>query len=221
MTTKLIGAFFDFDRTVLDESSPKLGIRYMWDRGEVSSPYVMKILFANWFYRKNLISEDIMARLLLSYYRRRDLSPFEEGSEKYYHEVLKPHLAPNIVSRVLAHKNLDHVLVMISAGVRYLLKPVAHDLGFDHLVCTDLKIGRDGLLTGRPQGPVCTGRNKKRAVIELANRLGIDLANSYAYGDHHADIPFLETVGNPYAVEPTKLLRKVALKRGWPILTHR
>ena len=131
--TKHIGAFFDFDRTVLDESSPKLGIRYMWDRGEVSSSYVMKILFANWFYRKNLISEDIMARLLLSYYKRRDLSPFEQGSESYYHEVLKPHLAPNIVFRIQAHKNLDHVLVMISAGVRYLLKPVARDLGFDHL----------------------------------------------------------------------------------------
>ncbi len=221
MGTKPIAAFFDFDRTLLVENSPKLGIRYLWDRGEVSLPYVMKIAFANWFYQKNLISETIMARLLLSYYRKRDLAPFEQGSENYYREVLKPHLAPNIVSRVQAHKKLEHILVMISAGVRYLLKPVVNDLGFDHLICTDLRVGKDGLLTGRPQGYVCTGKNKKKAATELSEMLSIDLGNSYAYGDHHSDIPMLEMVGNPYAVEPTRVLRRVALKRGWPILSHR
>ena len=43
------GAFFDFDRTLLAENSPKLGIRYLWDMGQVSIFYVMKIVFANWF----------------------------------------------------------------------------------------------------------------------------------------------------------------------------
>lgn len=220
MESKQIAAFFDFDRTLLVENSPKLGIRYLWDKGEVSLPYVMKIVFANWFYQKNLISETIMARLLLSFYRKRNLTPFEQGSESYYREVLKPHLAPNILSRVHAHKQLEHLLVMISAGVRYLLKPVVHDLGFDHLLCTDLLVGKDGLLTGTPDGYVCTGENKKKAALDLSKSLNIDLANSYAYGDHHADIPLLEMVGNPHAVEPTRVLRRVALKRGWPILTH-
>lgn len=220
MGSRPIGAFFDFDRTLLDDNSPKLGIRYLWSMGQVTFPYVLKIAFANWFYQKDLISETMMARLLLSYYRKRDLTPFEQGSEDYYREILKPHLAPNIVSRVREHKDLGHILVMISAGVRYILNPVARDLGFDHLICTDLEIGNDGLLTGS-SGFVCTGRNKQKAAVELAERLDMDLLASYAYGDHHADIPMLEMVGNPYAVEPTKVLRRVALDRGWPILTHR
>jgi HAD superfamily hydrolase (TIGR01490 family) len=221
MATRPIGAFFDFDRTLLDENSPKLGIRYLWDMGQVSLPYVLKIVFANWFYQKDIISETMMARLLLSYYRGRDLTPFEQGAQGYYHEVIKPHLAPNIVSKVEAHRALGHVLVMISAGVRYLLKPVVQDLGFHHLICTDLKVGSNGLLTGTPDGFVCTGMNKKNAALTLCRELDLDLGNSYAYGDHHSDLFLLEMVGNPHAVEPTRTLRKEALKRGWPILTYR
>jgi HAD superfamily hydrolase (TIGR01490 family) len=221
MTTRPIGAFFDFDRTLLDDNSPKLGIRYLWDLGQVSLPYVLKIMFANWFYQKDLISETLMAKLLLSYYRNRDLAPFELGAESYYHEVLKPHLAPNIVSRVRAHQELGHVLILISAGLRYLLKPVAKDLGFHHLICTDLRVGSNGLLTGHAHGSVCTGVNKKKAALDLVRMLDLDLSHSYAYGDHHSDLFLLELVGNPHAVEPTALLRREALKRGWPILSYR
>jgi HAD superfamily hydrolase (TIGR01490 family) len=216
-----IAAFFDFDRTLLAENSPKLGIRYMWDLGQVSLSYVLKIVFANWFYQRNLVSETAMAHLLLSFYKNKDLAMFEAGASDYYHEVLKHHLAPNIVSRVQEHKKNGHVLVLVSAGIRYLLTPVVEDLGFDHLICTDLKVGDNGLLTGKSHGSVCTGETKKKSALKLAERLGIDLARSYAYGDHHADIPLLEMVGNPRAVEPTKQLRKVAEERGWLILTHR
>lgn len=221
METRPVGAFFDFDRTLLMENSPKLGIRHLWDMGQVSLPYVLKIVLANWFYQKDLISETLMARLLLTYYRNRDLAPFKEGSESYYHAVIKPHLAPNIVSRARAHKELGHVLVMVSAGLCYLLEPVVRDLGFDHLLCTNLAVGGDGLLTGESSGFVCTGVHKKNAAMELCRELNLDLDHSYAYGDHHSDLFLLEIVGNPHAVEPTPQLRKEALKRGWPILTYR
>jgi HAD superfamily hydrolase (TIGR01490 family) len=214
-------AFFDFDRTLLVENSPKLGIRYLWDMGQVSFGYVLKVVVANWFYQRNLVSETAMANLLLSFYKNKDLAPFEAGAAEYYHEVIKPHLAPNIVSRAQDHKNQGHILVLVSAGIRYLLRPVAEDLSFDHLICTDLKIDGNGLLAGKSHGGVCAGETKKKAATELAERLGIDLSRSYAYGDHHSDIPLLEMVGNPRAVEPTKRLRQVAVKRGWPILTHR
>jgi HAD superfamily hydrolase (TIGR01490 family) len=215
-----IAAFFDFDRTLLAENSPRLGIRYLWDMGQVSFFYVLKIIFANWFYQRNLVSETAMAKLLLSFYKNKDLAPFEAGAADYYHEVLKPHLAPNILSRAQDHKRKGHVLVLVSAGIRYLLKPVVEDLKFDHLICTDLKVGSEGLLTGKSHGSVCTGESKRKAATELAEKLDIDLSRSYAYGDHHSDIPLLEMVGNPRAVEPTKQLRHVALRRGWPILTH-
>lgn len=218
---KIVGAFFDFDRTLIDVESPRLGIRYLWDRGYVSLPYVIKIIVAHFFYKHNMISDESMARMLISFYRGKPLDPFEAGSQNYYEEIIKPHLAPNILAKVSMHKEHGHLLVLISASLRYLLKPVAQDLGFHHLLCSDLEAGADGLLTGRTIGPICSDKYKRTFAQRLASESNMDLRASYAYGDHHADIPLLELVGQPIAVEPTEKLRKVALERGWPILSYR
>jgi len=215
------GAFFDFDRTLIDVESPRLGIRYLWERGLVTLPYILKVMAANLFYQRHLLNDETMARILISFYRGRIFAPFEAGAQDYYREVLKPHLAPNIVGRVRDHQARGHILVLVSAGLRYLLKPVAVDLGFDHLICTDLEIGPDGILTGKTRGPVCTDSHKRHHAKKLSDELGIDLRASYAYGNHQADIPLLELVGHAHAVEPTEELRKVATERGWPILSFR
>jgi phosphoserine phosphatase len=88
-------------------------------------------------------------------------------------------------------------------------------------LCTDLEQGADGLLTGKPKGPLCLDTTKRHLATELAQRTGIDLKRSYAYGNHQADLPLLESVGYPHAVEPSSILRKIAVKRNWPILAYR
>ena len=95
------------------------------------------------------------------------------------------------------------------------------DLGFHYLLSTDLEVGEDGLLTGKPKGLVCVGKNKKRLTLNLAKQVGIDIEKSYAYVNDQADIPLLEIVGNPYVVEPTAPLEIVARQRSWPILSFR
>ena len=101
-----------------------------------------------------------------------------------------------------------------------MLEPVAQDLGFEHLLCTDLEEGSNGLLTGRPKGPLCLDSTKRRLAAELSRSIGIDLGRSYAYGNHQADLKLLESVGFPQVVEPTRPLRKIALERNWPILAY-
>ena len=99
-----------------------------------------------------------------------------------------------------------------------MLEPVIEDLGFDHLLCTDLEFAHNGRLTGNAAGPICIDKNKRDAIHNLSKKHPIQLDLSYAYGNHHSDIPMLETVGNPVAVEPTSQLRKKAKAAGWPIL---
>jgi HAD superfamily hydrolase (TIGR01490 family) len=221
MAAGLIGAFFDFDKTLIDVESPKLGIRYMWERGQISLLFILKIMVANILFKRNLISDESMARVLISYYRNKKLEQFEAEAHDYYRNIIKPHLAPNIAKKVRDHKEQGHILILISAGIRYLLKPVVDDLGFDHLICTDLEIGRDGSLTGNPDGPICADNYKRVYASILASDLDLDLDLSYAYSDHHADIPLLDLVGYPNVVEPTDQLRKVAIERGWPILSFK
>jgi len=218
---KNIGALFDFDETLLEVESARIGIEYLYKEKHVGLPFVLKILFYNFFYKRNLISDEKMAMIMIRFYRNKPLEIFEKGAESFYRDYLKPRLAPNIVQKVREHHAAGHLLVLISASVRYLLEPVARDLKFGHLLCTDLEKGSDGLLTGKPDGPVCIDGHKKVSAEKIARDSGIDLARSYAYGNHHSDIPLLETVGNPFAVEPTPQLADVAVKRQWTVLRYR
>ena len=221
MNPSNIGAFFDFDETLLDIESSRLGFRYLWERRLVSFGFILKVLTLNFFYKHHWLSDEKMAMMLIRFYRNRRLEDFQQGAAAFYQDHLKPHLAPNIHARVKEHRRQGHRLILISGSVRYMLEPVAEDLGFDHLMCTDLEIGDDGLLTGRAKGPICLNSNKRILAEMLARKVNIDLASSYAYGNHQSDLPLLESIGHPHVVEPTDPLKKVALAKKWPILTYR
>ena len=216
-----IGAFFDFDETLLETESSRLGFKYLWERRLVSLGFIAKILVANLFYKRHWISDEKIAAIMLKFYRNKRLEEFQQGAAAFYQDHLKPYLAPNLLDRVALHRQKGHVLVLISGSIRYLLEPVTEDLGFHHLLCTDLEIGSDGLLTGRAEGPLCLDRTKRALAEKLAGEANINLSISYAYGNHHSDLPLLELVGRPYAVEPTKLLKNVAVEKAWPILSYR
>ena len=221
MQNNQIGAFFDFDETLLDTESSRLGIKYLWERRLVSRGFILKALVAGLLYRRHWITDEQTAKILIRLYRNRRLDEFIDGSQAFYHDILKPRLAPNILAKVIEHRDRGHSLVLISGSIRYMLEPVAQDLGFEHLLCTDLEQRADGLLTGKPKGPLCLDTTKRHLASKLAQRTGIDLKCSYAYGNHQADLPLLESVGYPHAVEPSSPLRKIAVKRNWPILTYR
>jgi HAD superfamily hydrolase (TIGR01490 family) len=221
MSPSNIGAFFDFDETLLDIESSRLGFRYLWERRLVSFGFILKVLTLNFFYKRHWLSDEKMAMMLIRFYRNRLLEDFQQGAAAFYQDHLKPHLAPNIHARVNEHRRQGHRLILISGSVRYMLEPVAEDLRFDHLLCTDLEIGDDGLLTGRAKGPICLNSNKRILAEMLACKVNIDLASSYAYGNHQSDLPLLELIGHPHVVEPTDPLKKVALAKKWPILTYR
>ena len=214
-----IAAFFD--ETLLEVESGRLGIQWLRDRRLVPFGYLFKILVANFFYNLRLLSDEQMVKILLTFYKKKRLADFQNGADNFYRSYLKPHLAPGILSRVHFHKKEGHLLVLISGSVRYLLEPVVRDLGFDHLLCTDLEVNQNGLMTGKPAGLVCVSHNKKWLTLKLAQELELDLAKSYAYGNHHSDLPLLETVGNPHAVQPNRILERTARQKSWPILGYR
>ena len=215
-----VAAFFDFDETLLQVESGRLGIQWLRDRRLLPYGYIFKILVANFWYQRRLLSDERMVKVLVTFYRNKRLTDFQKGAVSFYQTYLKPHLAPAIVARVNDHKAKGHILVLISGSVRYLLEPVVEDLGFDHLLCTDLEVNPDGRLTGKASGPVCVDRNKKTLMFELAQNIGLDLAKSYAYGNHHSDLPLLQSVGFPHAVAPNRILEKIARQRSWPILGY-
>lgn len=220
MSEKRIAAFFDFDNTFLAKDSAVIGIKYLLKKGDISLWFVLGIILRSILFKLNLYSAERISRYALRFYKNRDISEYMKQAEIYYKEMLKPHISPAIRDRLEEHRKQGHILILITASVRYMLEPVVKDFGFDMLLCTDLEIGENGLPTGRPVEPICVGENKVIYAKRAVEQLNIDLKRSYAYSDHHSDIPLLKLVGNPIVVSPNFFLRREALRNNWPILEH-
>ncbi len=220
MPENKIAAFFDFDNTFLARDSAVIGIKYLFKKGDISFWFILGIIIRSIFFKLNLYSAERISRYALRFYKNRDISEYLRQSEIYYREMLKPHISPTVRERLEEHRRKGHILILITASIRYMLEPVVKDFGFDMLLCTDLEIGENGRPTGRPIEPICVGENKVYYAKKAAKELNIDLSKSFAYSDHHSDLPLLRIVGNPVAVNPNFFLRREALKNKWPILEH-
>jgi phosphoserine phosphatase len=95
--------------------------------------------------------------------------------------------------------------------------PLSMYIGIEDVIATQAKVDENGLYTGEVER-YAYGPEKAKAVQAVADEQGISLADSYAYSDSMTDLPLLELVGNPHAVNPEKELRTIAEQRGWPIL---
>jgi len=135
-------------------------------------------------------------------------------------EALEPVLRPLVYDEPLRllerHRERGEPSYIVSAALQEVVEAMADDLGFDGALGTVCEV-EDGVYTGRGVRSL-HGEHKAEAVRELALEHGYDLAGSTAYSDSHTDLPFLEAVGNPVAVNPDRALRRVASERGWPVL---
>ena len=135
-------------------------------------------------------------------------------------EALEPVLRPLVYGEPLAlvqrHRERGEPTYIVSAALQEVVDALADELDFDGALGTVCEVV-DGVYTGRGIRSL-HGENKAAAVRELAAAEQFDLTASTAYSDSHTDLPFLEAVGNPVAVNPDRELRRVAAARGWPVL---
>ena len=216
-----IAAFFDFDDTLIDSNSSKIGFKWLYENKLISRGFLIKTVIWGILYKFRIISDITMANSLIKFYKNRKLEYFEKKANDFYDNLIKPRLVPEMVKKVDEHKKAGHYLVIVSGSIRYYLEPVAKDLGFDNIISTDLEVGSDGVLTGKPIGKICLNDYKRELAEKLAAKMDFDLPNSYAYGDSESDIPLLQLVGNPIAVQPSTKLRKIAEKHNWQIYNYR
>lgn len=213
-----VAAFIDFDETLLAIDSAGIGFKLLKEQGYLTRGFMLKMMLVLFLFKLGLLSDQAVARSMLSFYKGRELQPFVDSADAFYAEYLKPNLSPAMLNRLSWHQQQGHHTVLLTGSIDYYLKPVVKDLQIDHLLCTHLETGENGRLTGRSRGPVCVGAAKVKLALDLAKDLGVDLAASYAYGNSHLDIPILEKVGHPVMVNPSQTLQKHGEKQSWPLL---
>jgi HAD superfamily hydrolase (TIGR01490 family) len=136
------------------------------------------------------------------------------------HEELLPRLYPQAVELLSRHKRAGREVYIASSSPEDYLQLLAEELGIDGVIGTRARVV-EGRYTGELDGPMVHGPEKAVRVEQLAKEHEIDLARSYAYSDSINDLPMLELVGNPVAMNPDRRLSTIARKRGWQILDYR
>lgn len=209
-------AFFDVDRTLVwPYSMERLFIPFLIRRRYLRATDLARFLG---YMAKNLgASSGALLHTNKSHFKNKDPRELERLAEECFHMRIKPRVSPAGRQAVLEHHRQGHLVVLVTGSLKPLAEQIRRELKADLVVAANLEITGDtlsgALANRRPYGP-----EKARLVRELAKAHNLDLANSYAYGDHHSDLDLLRLVGNPRAVNPNLGLRSAAHKNGWPIL---
>ena len=141
----------------------------------------------------------------------------EHQSEGLFERVIRPRILPGAFELVQQDRQQGFRVVLVTGEIGSLLAPVVRYFGFDGLVCNSL-IFKNGVANGEVITPLIAEGEKVKAMRKECRNHRAELADAKAYSDSFSDVPMLEAVGNPSAVNPDARLRKVAKARGWPIL---
>jgi alcohol-forming fatty acyl-CoA reductase len=162
------------------------------------------------------VSRDEFNYFFYQNYRDFPVTAGEQLGRRYFQAKLRSTLFPGAIEQIRLHQRQGLQIVLVTGSVDLIMKPLAEFLGADRLITTQLQVNGDRY-TGELSGLPVAGQEKARLLNALAQAQGIDLVNSYAYGDSIADLPMLNAVGRAIVVNPDSALRQVALSQGWTI----
>ena len=211
-----VGAFFDLDRSLLAGFSALAFLQERVVSGRVSPRELWDSTLGALSYSLGRTGFSGMLSASTAAYRGISESVFEEIGETVFEKYLAGRIFPESRALVRAHQERGHTLAIVSSATRYQADPLARELGIPHVLCTRLQV-KHGMLTGRIERPTCWGEGKLHYAEELAEREGLDLAQSWFYTDSSDDLPLLEAVGRPRPLNPDRRLAGLARDRGWPV----
>jgi putative phosphoserine phosphatase / 1-acylglycerol-3-phosphate O-acyltransferase len=213
-----VAAFFDMDHTILRGSSGRLYLEYLRKTGRLSWGQWVYISLQIVPYVAGLIDFPRLMSRLTTYIAGSDEAAAWALSAEWFDAMLRHYITDAARERIAWHRAQGHRVAIVSASTPFAVQPVADNLGLGgaHL-CTRLEIV-DGQLTGNVLEPACYGEGKLTLAKAYAGERGLDLSQSYFYTDSHHDLPLLEAVGCPVAVNPNRKLARVAAARGWPVM---
>jgi HAD superfamily hydrolase (TIGR01490 family) len=213
-------AFFDLDKTIIAKSSVLAFGRPFYQSGLLNRRAVLRSAYAQFVFALAGADEDQIERMrayLTAMCTGWDVSQVREIVSETLHEIIDPIVYDEAVELIGEHKAAGRDVVIVSSSGEEVVGPIGAMLGADHIVATQMHVA-DGKYTGEI-GRYAYGPEKAVAILALAEERGYDLAGSYAYSDSATDVPMLEAVGHPFAVNPDRALRRVAAEREWPTLT--
>ncbi|MFD4786869.1 HAD family hydrolase [Streptomyces sp. NPDC058459] len=216
-------AFFDLDKTVIAKSSTLTFSKSFYQGGLINRRAALRTAYAQFVFLVGGMDHDQMERMreyLSALCRGWNVRQVREIVAETLHDLIDPIIYDEAASLIEEHHTAGRDVVIVSTSGAEVVEPIGELLGADRVVATRLVIGEDGCFTGEVEY-YAYGPTKAEAIRELAASEGYDLDRSYAYSDSVTDLPMLQAVGHPHAVNPDRALRREAVSRGWQILEFR
>src|SRR5215204_2642560 len=212
-------AFFDLDKTIIARSSALAFGRPFRAGGLINRRAALKSAYAQLVYLVAGADEDQMNRMrdhITEMCTGWDVQQVREIVAETLFDIVDPLIYDEAAGLIEEHKASGREVVIVSSSGEEVVGPIGELVGADRVIATRMVI-EDGRYTGEVEY-YAYGPTKAAAMRELAEAAGYDLADCYAYSDSITDLPMLEAVGHPAAVNPDRGLRRAALERGWPVL---
>jgi len=211
-----IGAFFDFDGTIIYGYSATTYLREQLKRGDVTPRQLIELVKTMVEFGLGNMGFSAMMMATSQYLRGIEEADYLNFSEELYRKHIAKLVYPESRALIEAHLRKRHTVALVSAATPYQVTPAARELGIEHVKCTHLEVV-DGQFTGSVIKPTCYGMGKVDAAEQLAEEFNLKIDESYFYSDSDEDIQLLEFVGKPRPLNPNARLRRIARGRGWPV----
>ena len=214
-------ALFDLDNTLLDGDSDHAWAQFLIEEGVLhAGDYHAR---NEWFYERykdGTLDIHEFLDFQLAPIARRPRAQLEEWHRRFMQRKIRPIILPRAPELIARHA--DALTAIVTATNRFITAPIAAELGVAHILATDIEEA-DGVFTGKPRGTPTFREGKIRRVNEWLAERGTRLSDyeSWFYSDSLNDLPLLELVDHPVAVDPDPTLRARAGERGWEVISLR
>lgn len=212
---------FDLDNTLITNDSDFLWGQYLVDNNIVD-PHQYEEKNRQFFedYEQGNLDIDSYLRFSLEPLTQFPLKQLYQWRAHYVESIIQPLIAPGTPALLQKHRAQGDTLLIISATNLFVTQPIAELLGIEHIISTIPEM-INGQYTGNYLGTPTFQQGKVSALEEWMNKHGHTLAGSTFYSDSHNDLPLLEQVDHPVAVNPDERLAQIAGKRNWPMIDLR
>lgn len=215
MTRK--AALFDLDRTLVRIDTARLYTRFRRDRGEATLKDAMQVAWWSLQYTLGVIDAPRVARQALASFAGREESWLIRSCDEWFPQYVLPEIQARGREIVKRYRDAGDLVAIVTGATIYAARPVAREIGIEHVVCSELELDGRGCFTGRIVEPLCYGDGKIVRASKLLEREGIDFDCVTFYSDSITDLPLLSKAKTAIAVNPDRRLARVARDKGWKI----
>ena len=214
-------ALFDLDDTLIKGNCETAWFEYLAQQGHIdSSNYKSKLLEFDRLYAEGAADIDEYMTYVLSTFTPHPLPLLHEWRADWLNSKVKPTIVKNAKNILTKHRDAGDTLVIISASNTFCVEAIANYFKVDHFIGTSA-IMVDDYFTGDFKQPACYANHKVTLLNAWLKKSNKHLNDSHFYTDSHNDIPLLELVENPVAVDADKKLTLVSKQRGWKQISLR